>query len=317
MTTVIRSFAKTLCDQLPVVAVVVGVVGLAAPLFGACPLRVEDDGKVLHVRCEDATVFTYRYGGDIFKPYVAELHLPKGKNVLRDSPHDHIHHHALMFAWNVDGIEFWGEQGKVGSQVHRGFVSTKPEAEAKRLDIVEQLDWVAPDGKTVVLNERRTITLWTDVPNVPRLLQWQSEFSVPAGRAKATITGRKYHGLGVRFVEPMDKVAKFITDKGVTDVKKVDGSRAPWCAVTGPVSAEQKITLAFFDAPDNPRHPATWFAMTHAFTYMSATIAPDKKPLVLEQGKTLRVRYGVALWDKTVDAQTIDKACDQWLERTK
>ncbi len=305
-------------DCLAVAAAVAALCASQTTLLAAGPPRVSDDGKVLSVRCEDATAMTYRYGGDLFKPYVAELYLPDGKNILRDSPHDHIHHHSLMFAWNVDGIEFWAEAGKVGKQIHRRFVSTKTRPDEPRLDLVEQLDWVAPDGNTVVLHERRTITYWTGtMPHATRLLQWQSEFTVPAGRSKATITGRKYHGLGVRFVEPMDQVARFLTTKGVTDVKKVNDSRAPWCAVTGPVGPDRKITLAFFDAPDNPRHPATWFAMTHAFTYMTATIAPHKEPYVLEQGKTLRVRYGVALWNKTTGAKAIQDAYDHWIKRSK
>src|SRR5437899_1829831 len=38
-----------------------------------------------------------------YKPYVAEFSAPGGRNVLRDAPFDHLHHHGLMYAIKVNG----------------------------------------------------------------------------------------------------------------------------------------------------------------------------------------------------------------------
>ena len=43
------------------------------------------------------------------KPYADQLFSPAGVQVLRDSPLDHKHHHGLMYALAVDGVNFWEE----------------------------------------------------------------------------------------------------------------------------------------------------------------------------------------------------------------
>ena len=44
-----------------------------------------------------------------FKPCARELAPLGGPNILRDAPADHLHHHALMFAVAVNGVNFWEE----------------------------------------------------------------------------------------------------------------------------------------------------------------------------------------------------------------
>ena len=67
----------------------------------------------------DRPVLRYRYADVPMKPYVDQLFSPAGVQVLRDSPHDHKHHHALMFATAVDGVDFWSEVGQgFGKEIH-------------------------------------------------------------------------------------------------------------------------------------------------------------------------------------------------------
>ena len=54
----------------------------------------------------------YRFGDVNYKPYIEKLCTPSGRNVLRDSPHDHVHHHSLMMAFSIDGCDFWSERGE-------------------------------------------------------------------------------------------------------------------------------------------------------------------------------------------------------------
>ena len=60
----------------------------------------------------------YRVDGVPFKPYVEKLFTPSGTNILRDAPSDHLHHHGLMFAVRVNGINFWEEKPDSGKQEH-------------------------------------------------------------------------------------------------------------------------------------------------------------------------------------------------------
>ena len=55
-------------------------------------------------------MLSYRHAGTKFKPYVERLFTPKGVQVLRDAPHDHVHHHALMLAFGLnEELDYWGE----------------------------------------------------------------------------------------------------------------------------------------------------------------------------------------------------------------
>ncbi len=60
----------------------------------------------------------YAFATNQFKPYVRELYTLRGENVLRDAPPDHLHHHGLMYAVWVNGINFWEERGAPGFEQH-------------------------------------------------------------------------------------------------------------------------------------------------------------------------------------------------------
>jgi len=108
-------------------------------------------------------VYRQKLENNTFKPCVDVLCTPSGRNILRDSPWDHIHHHALMFAIGVNGVDFWGEfddtRGKqIASSVGKfsEMIWQKAgEYRQQQVDITD-LDWVIPDG-TVVLEETRKI----------------------------------------------------------------------------------------------------------------------------------------------------------------
>jgi hypothetical protein len=61
------------------------------------------------VRSGAKALCVYAYAPTQSKPYFRELSPLRGANILRDSPADHKHHHGLMFAVRVNGINFWEE----------------------------------------------------------------------------------------------------------------------------------------------------------------------------------------------------------------
>ncbi len=89
-----------------------------------------------------------------------------------------------------------------------------------------------------------------------------------------------------------------------------------WCAFHGP-TAEGPVTVAVFDHPSNPRHPATHFMMPAPFAYLSATLNLWKQPLRVQAGAPLRLCYGVAIWDGEVSADQVEQLYRRWIELTK
>ena len=296
-------------------AVLVGLNWLAVAAAAPPAVNVNTDGKSVTVAAGKRLLLEYRYGGDPFKPYVRQWTTPAGVQVLRDSPHDHVHHHALMFAIGAGGVDFWSENKRCGRQVHRAFAGAKTAGAATNpgVAIVEKLDWLGPD-KAGILGEKRTIRLDTTHPQGASLLTWQTALTPAKGRKSVKLHGSHYFGLGVRFVVPMDTGGRFFNPTGKAG-KTVRGTErlvaAPWCAYTAKADG-QIVTMAMFDHPGNAR-PALWFTMTGHFAYLSATTNLWKQPVVLPAGGTLELVYGVALWDGQAKPDAIEKLYKHWL----
>ena len=282
------------------------------------PLRVVIEADAASV-CEGQRVLArYRYDNVPFKPCVQQLLSPQGVNVLRDSPADHQHHHALMFAVAVDGVNFWEEQKEPGRQLHRCFSDVKiggsnDEAHA---GFTEQLDWIDPRSKELLLKEDRTIEIRRLSGADVTLLGWQSSLAVPPGKDSVVLTGSHYFGLGMRLVESMDVNGQFRNAEGKTgEVVRGDERLAPaaWCAYTAQADG-RPVTVAMFGHPDNVRGPTSWFTMTKPFAYLSATMNLHKEPLKVTSDRPLVLRYAVALWDGPIQDDQISQIYQAWIQ---
>jgi hypothetical protein len=248
----------------------------------------------------------YRQGAGTFKPYVDELRTPSGKNILRDSPHDHIHHHALMYAIRVGGHNFWEEsEAGAGKQIPGKLIT----AVGNNTKIESEISWNTSEPKTL-LKETRKIGVIQGVNVV--LLDWQSTLEA----VKDTVLGDEgsghYHGLGMRFVEEMDNGGRFFNSTGKNDGEIVRGDErltlCKWIAYTAKLDG-QPVTVAIFDHPSNPV-PMTAFTMgdaSAAFAYMSATTNFYRKPVKLDAGNTFSVKYRIAVWDGETPPEVIEK----------
>lgn len=285
--------------------------------------------NTVSVQVGQRPLLLYRYKNVPFKPYVQQLFSPAGVNILRDAPADHLHHHALMFAVKVDGVNFWEETQAAGRQAHDSLTGTRTDVktdvendkrhQVSKASFTELIDWIKPGNQQLLLKEHRTIEVSQGTDHDATFLAWQSKFEVPAGKKSATLTGAHYHGLGMRFIKSMDKVGRHRNADGEPgtvfrgDERLV---RSTWCAYTA--SADGKpVTVAMFDHPDNPRHPATWFTMTKSFAYLSATMKLHEEPLKVTSDKPLVLRYAVALWDGRIETHKINQLYKRWSNKKK
>jgi hypothetical protein len=144
------------------------LVGVAAfcSIFGrgnpssAADLQITRDNSTVSIVDGDKPVLRYRYADVPTKPCADQLVSPAGVQVLRDSPHDHKHHHALMFALAVDKVNFWEENSpKCGKEIHKSFADVRATVVegVSRAGFVEELDWVGPAADEPLLVERREI----------------------------------------------------------------------------------------------------------------------------------------------------------------
>jgi hypothetical protein len=257
---------------------------------------------------------------------VKELFTADGLNVLLDSPSDHIHHHALMLAMAVDGVNYWEEyvgpppanvEARRGKEVHQRFSGVAVD-EAGGLSwgsFGEELKWISPRDDKPALLEQRRIAATRVPPSSATLLTWESRLAVPPGKDSVVLSGAHYFGLGMRFIRSLDAVGEFRNADGKPGVVFRGDERlvrSNWCAYVVK-AAGTEMTAAMFDHPDNARHPATWFTMTKPFAYLSATMALHEEPLKVEAGEPLSLCYGVALWNQRVEPGQIEKMYQRWI----
>ena len=276
--------------------------GKAEQLSSVVPTRVllQKDGK---------PIAQYRYVGVPFKPYIDELRTPSGKNILRDAPWDHLHHHALMYALKVNNCNFWEESNaNFGKQI-----TEKAQADGNSLE--SEISWNAPDSKTF-LKEIRKINV--EPRDNVTLLDWTNTLKAVDSAVLGGPGGGHYYGLGIRFDETMDKSGRFFNDTGKNDGEIVNGderlTRCKWMAYTAKLNG-QPVTVAVFDHPSNPV-PMTAFTMGDAggpFAYMSATMNLHRQSVELKTGETFAVSYRVAVWDGEIAPETVEKTYSEYV----
>ncbi|MDZ7619992.1 MAG: PmoA family protein [Patescibacteria group bacterium] len=300
-------------------ALTLAVVLAAAPAFGQ-PFEIGADQERVTVTAGERPVFVYRFGNVPAKPYVEALYTPGGINVLRDAPSDHLHHHGLMFAVSVGEVSFWEEKDGSGRQRHGGFerLWAKSRDGRKQAALVETLRWLAPPSEDALLTELRTIAVCPAEQLAATLLTWDTRLTAPAEQQRV-LGGSHYYGLGMRFVEAMDRDGTMLSAAGQAG-ETVRGSErlvgAKWVAYTAVVDGKT-VTAALFDHPGNPRHPARMFTMTAPFAYLSATMNLWKEPLRMAPGQTLHLRYGVAACDGHLTAEDVEQLHALWLQQVE
>lgn len=302
-----------------------GIVAGGAMIAGAAALSVRTGAEpdAWTIRHGDQPVLVYAFPRGQFKPCVRELAPLGGQNLLRDAPHDHLHHHALMFGIAVNGLNFWEEIS--GSGVQKPVASPPPRIGVSpgglpQATIRQTLHWRAPQDaflpdspKLALLIEQRTLVLTVNEATREVALHWQSAFEVGGKTNTITLTGSSYFGLGMRFLAELDPLARHFNAGGEPDVanNRQDVSPHAWAAVAfdRPVAP---ATIAVLDHPNNARSPATFFAMKTPFAYLSATQALHEQPLVYRAGDRFELNYLVTVYPEIKTKAFLDERRQVW-----
>jgi hypothetical protein len=311
---------RILCSvfSMIVLALTTGVTASTGQIGAAEPasLQVAQGPADATIRAGEQNILDYRSTASPMKPYVRELRTPGGVQVLRDLVPDHKHHHGLMFALGVNGVNFWEEAAASGSEKPRGRLETAsdPFLGASCTRFIQNLDWTDAHGKQLLVERREVGAAALQGPAPVTLVLWKTELSPAAGVETVKLDGHHYYGLGMRFLKSMDDGGRFFNaSQQPGDV--VRGSErlvaARWCAYTARADGKA-VTVAIFDHPSNPRHPNRLFTMTPPFAYLSATLNLWKEPLLLKAGEKLKLSYAVAAWDGETPAEQVESLYRQW-----
>ncbi|MDR1959561.1 MAG: PmoA family protein [Planctomycetaceae bacterium] len=262
----------------------------------------------------------YRFADVPFKPYIDILRTPSGRNVLRDAPLDHLHHHGLMFAIAVNGCNFWEESNPKHGKEITVSVNPQPGTETPPPEISSlesELDWKNGELKTL-LKETRKISV--SQGEKVTLLDWQTTLKADEQGANLDKSSHHYFGLGLRFDPSMDKTGRFFSDSpdnNAVEKFRVDEKLIPckWMAYTAPLNGEP-VTVAVLGHSSNPI-PTMAFTMgdlSRHFAYLGITLNLHRQPVEMKPNSSLTFRYRVAVWDGEATPETIAKIYDDYVQ---
>lgn len=290
----------------------------------AMKMIVRPSAQEIEVRFLDAPLLRYSLAPTNYKPYVKEFRTLKGRNLLLDSPPDHVHHHGLMYAITVNGTNFWEEQKDPGVQraapLPMRYVGKSPEGRPLAL-FSHQTAWLASQHRhttnalpVALLLETRTLSLTVDTAAGEVALRWQADFTAGRAADSVQLSGAAYHGLGLRFVRDFDLRAKHLNSENApySAEQKWDVIPARWAATQGRIGGHD-VMAAIFASPQNAGE-SHFFSMLNAFAYLSATQNLDRAPLTYKRGDRFKLDYLVVLRDDHPAADALEARYQKWLK---
>lgn len=273
----------------------------------------------LRLQFRGRPVLVYVFPEEGWKPYVRELHTLRGENLLRDAPEDHLHHHGLMYAVRVNGVNFWEEAGgRVGRQVGDG----PPQLELGRSSeglpqamFRHRLRWEVPGAEGApaqrLLRETREITVTVDPGQEEVALEWRGRFRVPRGMAEVRLEGADYNGLGIRLAAEFDRVAVFANGAGTSysEEQTWDIRAGGWSSAQAMMGGREVMLVLGW--PPDQAAGGRFFSMRQPFAYLTATSLLDKQPRVYQAGDRFEIRHRVLVYPAAQNAAFLGERMGQ------
>jgi hypothetical protein len=233
---------------------------------------------------------------------------------------DHPHHRGLWFTHGiVNGLDYWMNEPDYnkpkGLIVLDKLISTK--SGKKQGSIEASFKWLDPGGKQL-LEEHRTMIFYDDPVN--RVSDFDVTFT-----AKETVTfGDTKEGFfAIRLADALSekKGGVMISAEGAKGMKNIWGKPSPWVDYDGELQGE-KLGIAIFDHPGNPRHPTTWHARDYGLFATNIfglhDFMDDKSKdgsLTLKPGESIRFRYRVVIHPGDVQSAHIAQLYEEYAKK--
>lgn len=257
---------------------------------------VPQGGHQVSFQREGVELARYHYGPEYNRPFVFPLIGPAGRPITRighpRDPQGHSHHLSVWIAHaDVNGINFWGDRGKIGRIVHQAM---EPGFDSDDEAAVQSINaWVDPAGKTVLTDRRRTAVRLR--PNNEWLLI--VDLQLVARNEPIVIAKSNFGFFSVRVAKTMgvhDGGGTIRNSEGAVNEKENFGQPARWVDYSGPITASSMNGATLFDHPGNPGHPTRFHVRDDGWMCASLTFGELR---TIMPGSPLQLRYAVYVHD--------------------
>lgn len=233
---------------------------------------------------------------------------------------DHPHHRSFWFTHgNVGGVDFWSErEGGHGSIIQREVVKV---AGGDTGEISVICDWMSPDGKKI-LEDERTYTF--SASGDARVIDF--DITLTASDQDVKFGDTKEGTFGIRVPTSIDvdtkKGGAIVNSSGQRD-RGAWGKPAEWVDYHGPVDGET-VGVAILNHPSSFRFPTHWHVRTYGLFAANPFGLHDFKgdddvdgSHVLAAGESITLRYRVIFHRGDQDAAGIAEAFSRYAAEQK
>jgi hypothetical protein len=311
--------------------------GMAVPVAAQVKLTRAADRIAVEIDGKPFTAFFI--GPEVAKPYLYPLRAVSGTAVTRRFPledgpgdsRDHPQHRGLTFAHaDLNGYNYWANEafnpGAKGKIVVKDIVRVESGKKTGTIEAV--LAWLDPKGTPLLSDTRKMI--FHSHPTL-RIV----DFDIVLKAIEPVKFGDTHEGsFGVRVAAFLEEPApeyvprgaggearptepkrtgRIVNSEGRETEAQVRGTRARWADYSGETGGE-KLGIAMFDHPGNPRHPTYWhtrgYGMFAANIFGVRTFENNKSldgSLALQPGQQLRFRYRVVIHPGDAASAGIDR----------
>jgi methane monooxygenase PmoA-like len=239
------------------------------------PVTFKERANKIDIEIGGKAFSTFHYGKDWDKPFLHPLRASSGTIVTRGFPlekiegesNDHFWQRGLWFAHgDINGIDFWREassdkikDAKLPLPVGLIAIKSAPKFKSESVDgrISADFNLVAPGDKILGTLSQQYI-----IRSLDKNIIIDVKAAVLADRGISLKMGDTEEGLlGFRFADEFkeDRGAILTNSDGLKGTDKIWGKRARWVDYSTSIKGE-KLGVAIFDHPQNPKHPTYWHA---------------------------------------------------------
>lgn len=235
-------------------------------------------------------VAVWHYGPDYPRPFFYPFLSPRGTSLTRmghPGAPNHDHHRSIWFAHHkVAGVDFWGDGGEGRIRQKQWLVYQDGDEEAVMAVL---LGWFDAAGRELM--EQEVVAAWRPGEEAGHELELQLTFRPTDDVLELEKTNFGF--LAVRMAKELSAHfghGELRDSEGRQGEINIFGKRARWMDYSGPTAAvpEGREGVAYFDHPENPRHPAHWHVREDGWMGAGICLSGGYS---LERGKPLVLRY--------------------------
>jgi hypothetical protein len=268
----------------------------------------------VHLRWNNMPLCAYRAKPAQKYPYFYPLNgLASGTSLTTESALPYPHHRGLWLGCEpLNGGDYWADNGLKSGQIRSQGLSLG-QTTKHSVEILDRCQWVRPGAPSPCFDEREfTITILNE-----RVWVVDTKIKLMA-HEDISIKKAKHSFFAIRAASDVSCTYGGVLENsdGARGAKGTYGKEAKWCGFHGKRAARPDVVegITVMTHPDNPFKPI-WF--TREYGHLSPSPFNFlKAPWRLSKGKSIDLKYRVALHVGTPKEADLDGVYEQWIQAT-